>query len=188
MAYFPVDQTQSDVDCLFVRTAEDPHTLVSAVRTTLNRLGIPPSGILTVKESIEEDLAQEYAISNLSVVFGLFALILASVGLYGVMAYNVARRRSEIGVRLALGGTRAKILNLVLREAFVIIGIGIILGVGASVVIFHVAHNIFYGVTAYNPITAVAAAMILLAVGGCASAMPAWRASRIDPVLALRTE
>jgi macrolide transport system ATP-binding/permease protein len=186
MAYFAVDQTQSDLESLFVKTNGDPHALVSGVRTTLSRLGIPPSGILTVKESIEEDLAQEYAVSNLSAVFGLFALVLASAGLYGIMAYNVVRRRSEIGVRLALGSTRANVLSLVLREAFVIIGIGIVLGVGASVVICHITYNVLYGITAYDPITAMAVALILLVVGGCAATIPAWQASKIDPVLALR--
>ena len=114
--------------------------------------------------------------------------ILATIGLYGIMAYNVARRRNEIGVRIALGAERSRVIRLVLREVATIVLAGVAIGMGLSLGLARLVVAFLYGVAPWDVATFASAAVVLVAVGLAAAALPAWRASRLDPVAALREE
>jgi putative ABC transport system permease protein len=120
--------------------------------------------------------------------FGALALALAAVGLYGVISYSVARRTSEVGLRMALGASRGDVLRLVLAQGLKLVGVGIVAGALLSAVVARVLESLLYGVSELDPLAYAAAALVLLGVGGLANAVPAWRASRIDPMRALRYE
>jgi predicted permease len=142
----------------------------------------------TVHEFIEQRLTGDKTTARLSSFFGSIALVLACIGLYGVLSYNVTRRTGEIGVRMALGAQRGNILGLILREALIVTLLGAVLGIGAALAATRVMASLLYGVTPRDPITMVVAAGVLLAVASLAAAIPAWRASRTDPITALRYE
>jgi ABC-type antimicrobial peptide transport system permease subunit len=133
-------------------------------------------------------LAVARAFALLSGFFGALALVLASIGLYGIMAYNVARRRNEIGVRIALGAEFGRVVRMVLGEVGRIVIAGVMIGLIVSAGATRLVKAFLYGLTPNDPATLVGSALILLAVGICAAALPAWRAARVDPVDALRNE
>ena len=128
------------------------------------------------------------SIATLSGFFGALAVILATIGLYGIMAYNVARRRNEIGVRIALGAERSRVIRLVLREVATIVLAGVAIGMGLSLGLARLVVAFLYGVAPWDVATFASAAVVLVAVGLAAAALPAWRASGLDPVAALREE
>jgi ABC-type antimicrobial peptide transport system permease subunit len=115
-------------------------------------------------------------------------LSLASLGLYGIVAYDVARRTGEIGVRLALGSTLASVRWLILKESIAVIAVGIATGIMLSLAVARVGRILLFGLTAQDPTTLAGAATLLLIVAVCAAAIPAWRASRVNPIEALRME
>jgi predicted permease len=161
-------------------------TLRRAVRQTDPTLD--PLEIRTIPGQIDRRLIRDRMTAKLSSFFGGIALLLACIGLYGVLSYNVARRTSEIGVRLAMGAQKADILGLILREALLVTLIGTAVGLGAAIAATRVLESMLYGLTARDPATLVGAAVVLLAVATLAGALPAWRASRVDPMSALRYE
>ena len=124
----------------------------------------------------------------LSAGFGLLATVLASIGLYGVMAFVVARRKKELGIRLALGAQRARVLWMVMREVLLLVGLGLGVGIPAAIGAGRFVAAELYGVQSYDPAVAFGTAATLLAVSVLAGLIPAHRASRIDPILALRYE
>ena len=119
-------------------------------------------------------------------VFGLLALGLASLGLYGVMAYSVSARRREIGVRMALGANHTGVMRLVLREGMTLVGFGIIAGLGASVLVGSAISRMLYGISPFDPLSAAVASLVLCLAAALACYLPARRASRLDPLIALR--
>jgi ABC-type antimicrobial peptide transport system permease subunit len=121
-------------------------------------------------------------------VFGLLAVLLAAIGLYGVMSYSVARRTPEIGVRMALGATRGDVASMILREIALLIAVGSAIGAAGSLGLARFVESLMFGLAPRDPLTLVAAIGVLLAVGLLAGYLPARRASRIDPVVALRSE
>ena len=127
-------------------------------------------------------------ISRLATLFGLLALVLAAVGLYGITSYQVTRRTSEIGLRMALGATRIDVLRMVLRTAFVQVGLGLAIGIPAAILLAHLIASQLYGLQIYDPISFVIAIVALAAAAALAGFIPARRASSIDPVIALRVE
>jgi ABC-type antimicrobial peptide transport system permease subunit len=131
---------------------------------------------------------QQRTFANLGTCFAVLALVIACVGLYGAMAYTVARRTSEIGIRMALGAQRKKIIWMVLREVLVLTAAGLAVGYGAARYTTHLVESFLYGIKANDPLAIAAAAIILLVCALAAGYAPAWRASRIDPALALRNE
>jgi ABC-type antimicrobial peptide transport system permease subunit len=137
---------------------------------------------------LEESLLRERLMATLSGAFGLLAGLLATVGLYGVIAYMVERRRNEIGVRMALGADRAKVVWLVLREAGALLIAGLIVGTGLALWAGQVAATMLFGLKPYDPPTLAAAISLLTAVALIATYAPARRASRLDPMNALREE
>ena len=139
-------------------------------------------------ELIGEGLVRDRLTAQLSMLFSALALVLASIGLYGVLSYNVGRRVSEIGVRLALGARRSGIVGLVVREALMVTVTGLAVGLAAAIAATRLIETMLFGLTPRDPLTFIGAAAVLLVVAALAAAAPAWRASRTDPLTALRTE
>jgi putative ABC transport system permease protein len=137
---------------------------------------------------IEEGLIRERLMAALSGFFGVLAALLATIGLYGVMAYMMVRRRNEIGIRMALGASRPQIVGLVMKEAALLLLIGVATGVAGSLVFARTAAKLLFGLTARDPLTFLAAAVLLAAAAALGSYLPAQRASRLDPMTALRDE
>ena len=140
------------------------------------------------RTQIDETLLPERLVATLSGLFGLLAAVLATVGLYGVMSYTVARRRNEIGIRIALGADRGAVMGMILREAAGLLGIGLAIGAAMSLVVARAASALLFGVKPGDPGTLAGAAAILAAVALMASYVPARHAARLEPTSALREE
>jgi len=149
---------------------------------------LPIISIHTLKDQVATHFTQQRLIARLTSLFGLLSLVLASIGLYGVTAYNVGRRRNEIGVRMALGANRGAVIRLVLRGAFLLIACGLILGLPLSLATSRVLSSQLYGLNPYDPILLATAVFILGLFGLMATLAPALRASSISPSQALRSE
>jgi ABC-type antimicrobial peptide transport system permease subunit len=145
------------------------------------------NAVISLTEHIGLSLAQESLVARLATFFGLLALLLACVGLYGVLSYAVARRANEIGIRIALGAMRRDEIWLVLREALALVGAGVVIGLLASLAVARTISTLIFGLRPNDPLT-IAAATLLLAVAALAGYVPARRASRVDPMAALREE
>ena len=139
-------------------------------------------------EVIHVDFAEQNMIASLTSLFGVIGLVLAAVGLYGVTAYGVEQRTSEIGVRMALGAGRSSVVTMMLRGAFSQVGIGLVLGVPAAIGAGHLIASRLFGVTPRDPLMLSGAALLLGLAAFVAALIPAHRASSLDPVLALRAE
>src|SRR5262249_50870037 len=142
----------------------------------------------TLSTNIEASLLRDRLMATLSGFFGILAGALAAIGLYGVISYSVERRRNEIGIRMALGANRLAILRMVMKEAGVLLLVGAIVGTGMALVLGKAASSLLYGLRAYDPVTIFLAIGALAAVAAFASYLPAFRASRVDPMTALRDE
>jgi ABC-type antimicrobial peptide transport system permease subunit len=145
-------------------------------------------GIGTFGAQVAGNFVQERIIAQLTGLFGILALILASVGLYGVMSYFVARRTSEIGIRMALGATRASVLSMVLRGALWQVLIGLGLGIPGALIAGRLMASKLYGVASYDPLALAGATLVLGLCASAAAFIPARRAASIEPMQALRTE
>jgi ABC-type antimicrobial peptide transport system permease subunit len=139
-------------------------------------------------EQVQENFSQQAMIAKLTSLFGLLALLLASVGLYGVTAYSVERRTSEIGIRMALGADRLNVLKLVLRGAFLQIGIGLAIGIPATILGGRAMATQLFGVKPYDPNILLLTTAVLSLAALVAAVVPARRAATLDPMRALRTE
>jgi predicted permease len=173
-----------------IRYAGDAASLESLVRRTLASIN-PNLTVLDFKSldyQVAGNFNQERLISRLTSLFGLLALILASVGLYGITAYSTARRTSEIGLRMALGANRGDVVSLVLRGAFWQVGLGLAIGIPVALLSARLMASQLYGVNTYDPLTLAAAVVILSAFAAVAGFIPARRAASIEPMNALRTE
>ena len=137
---------------------------------------------------VASNFNQERLIAHLTSAFGLLALILACVGLYGVMSYIVARRTSEIGIRMAIGASRALIMRMVLRGALTQLALGLALGIPASLFMGRLMTSLLFHVSGYDPFALAAGAVVLVLCAAVAALVPALRAASLDPVRALRTE
>jgi ABC-type antimicrobial peptide transport system permease subunit len=138
-------------------------------------------------DQIDASLAQERMVASLSGFFGVLALLLAGLGLYGVTSYAVTRQRTEIGIRLALGAPGSRVVGLVLSRVTRLVGLGITVGIAVSLWLATLVASLLYGVEPRDPMTLVGAALTLAAVGASAGWLPAYRASRIDPLEVLRS-
>jgi predicted permease len=174
----------------YVRTETPSSTVHSLVRNEVRRLdsGVPVFGMRTLEAQLDQTLLTDRLVATLSSVFGLLATVLASVGLYGVMAFLVARRTKELGIRLALGAAPASVTWMVIREVVVLLVIGLAVGVPAAIGFGRYVAGQLYGVPPYDPVVAGGTVILLSVVSVAAGLVPARRASRIDPILALRTE
>ena len=190
--YYPCAEVSNLPDGLIMemRAAGDPTLLASVFDRALHRVDpnmIAPY-ITTLDDAIGRTLAPEAMIAQSSGFFSLFALLLACLGLYGVLAYNVTQRTREIGVRMALGARSGDILSLVLRQGMTLTCIGCVAGVAAAMVLSHLIASRLYGVPALDPITFTLTVVLLLAVALLACWLPARRATKVDPMVALRAE
>jgi predicted permease len=192
MVYLPVEQPLDHLHSLtlIVRSAADLKGLVGVVRSEISQTmpGSFVTDVVTIAEQVDESLVQERLVSMLASFFGVLALLLAAIGLYGVMAYAVLRRTREIGIRIAVGAPRNSVLWLVLRETVVMIACGVALGVPAVLALARLVKSVLYGLTPEDPLAISAAVVILLGSAAMAGYLPARRASRVDPMVALRYE
>ncbi|MGB7227977.1 MAG: FtsX-like permease family protein, partial [Candidatus Acidiferrales bacterium] len=191
--YFPRSQTEapySDPSATFlIRSQVGMAGLINSVKGAIT--GVNPEIDLQFKvlrTQIRNSLVQDELMATLCGFFGGLAVLLAAIGLYGVISYTVAQRTNEIGVRMALGAQRSGVVGLILGEVAVLIAIGVVVGVGLTLAGSKAASSLLFGLKAYDPLTLVLALVILAAIGLAASFVPARRASRLDPMVALRYE
>jgi ABC-type antimicrobial peptide transport system permease subunit len=183
-------QQYSSAAALEVRTSGNPEALMATLRNQVQQLdrNLAFTNMQTATEILSQGLWAARMGAALLGLFGLLALVLASVGIYGVLAYSVAQRTGEIGIRMALGAQPGEVLRLVLRQGMTLAAIGAILGLVAALLLARTAANLLYGVSATDPLTYAGITLLLLSVALLACYLPARRATRIDPVVALRFE
>jgi putative ABC transport system permease protein len=190
VAYLPLRQQYSPFGSIIVRTTGDPEAVMGAVRAQINQLD--RNLALTNGQTVEQLLAQGLWAARMGAallgLFGLLALILASIGIYGVLSYSVTQRTSEIGIRMALGAQSRQVLKLVLRQGMLLAGVGVLVGVAIALPITRFASTLLYGVSVWDPVTYISITLLLIAVALLACYIPARRATRIDPLVALRFE
>ncbi|MFZ0589884.1 MAG: FtsX-like permease family protein, partial [Bryobacteraceae bacterium] len=189
--YVPASQAAvHPAESFVARTAGEPAAFVGVIRE-LARDAEPNARVTSVRtmaDQMDETLVQERLIAKLSGVFGLLALLLAAVGLYGVMAYAVARRTNEIGIRMAIGARRSDVLMLVLGETLLLIVLGLMAGIPIALACGHWVAALLFGLSPTDSTTILAAATLLAATAIAAGAIPAYRAAKVDPMIALRYE
>jgi len=191
--YRPILQIQDEgayACTIHIRTLSDPTPLTPQVRQMINQINdkIPVFGVTTLNDQLHENLSQERLIAQLVSFFGALALILACIGLYGVMAQGVSRRTNEIGIRMALGARGGNIAWMVLRETLYLVLAGLVLGVPAALIGAKLISAQLFGLKPTDPLTLVGAAIVLTVVAMLAGYLPARRASRVNPLSALRYE
>ena len=180
----------SDEAYFELRTAGNPTALVKTVRDIVSRVAdnLPLTHVRTQTEQIEDMLSGERLMSRLSTFYGAVALVLACIGLYGLLSYEVARRTRELGIRMALGAQRRDLLRLVVGQGIVLTFIGAAIGIAAAIGLTRFMNSMLYGIHADDPVTFAAVSLLLLSVALAACWIPARRAMRVDPMVALRYE
>jgi predicted permease len=195
IAYMPSTQklayafTSAPYITFELRAAGSPASLAPAARAAIEKVN--PATVLefrTLAVQVSESLARERLLATLSAFFGGLALLLAAIGLYGVISHNMARRRGEIGIRMALGAERTRVLLMVMKDVTLVVGVGLAAGLGASIAVTKYVASFLYGVTPTDPRVLSSAALIFGLVAAIAGYLPARRASRLDPMNALREE
>ncbi len=190
MAYYPHAQGSGPLNNFVVKFSGAPDSAIPQVRRAIREVNpnLPVDEVLSLSDHIGRSLVQQKLTARLGAFFGLLALLLACIGLYGVLAYAVARRTNEIGIRMALGAQSRNVLWLVLREAFTLVIIGIGLGLASALALTKTASTLLFGLEHNDPLTIAGAALLLLIVASLAGYLPARRAARVDPMVALRDE
>ena len=188
--YFSYTQRSPSTVRLAVRTAGDPMGLVPAIRQALAELDpdVPLAGVATMEEVLSESVSDRRATALVVAVFALVALLLSTVGVYGVLAYQVARRSREIGVRMALGASVGNVSRSVLGSGLRLVAIGLVLGVPASVLAARFVQSMLFDVGLADPLTYTGVALFLVVVAAAACLLPARSAARVDPARAFRSE
>ncbi len=184
-------EPQSGMGASFeVRTAGDPQALVPAIRRVVAEINpnLPLRDVTTESQQIDRLLFQERLIARLSAFFGLLALVLACIGLYGLLSYEVARRTREIGIRMALGAQVGDVLRLVVTQGFALALVGAVVGIGVALGVTRYLASMLYDVRANDPVTIIAVSVVLALVALAACYIPARRATHVDPIVALRHE
>ena len=179
---------------LHVRVAGDSGAVLPRIREEVLRVDptLPAFEVHTLAQEMDAALVQERLIAMLSSLFGVLALLLASVGLYGLLAFGVVQRTGEMGIRMALGAGRDDVVWMILKEALLLVLAGVVVGVPVALGVTRLAGSqisgLLFGVKATDPITIGTAALVLIPVASIAAYLPARRASRVDPMVALRSE
>jgi predicted lysophospholipase L1 biosynthesis ABC-type transport system permease subunit len=171
-----------------LRTAGDPLAMTESVRAAMRDVDptLPIQRFTSQTEQISLRFAQERLFATAYTAFGALALVLACIGLFGLMSYSVARRTNEIGVRLALGAQRGRVVGMVLGESMLLVGIGVALGLAAALWAGRFVKTVLYGLSANDPLTVAAAVAVITLVSALAGYLPARRAAHVDPMAALR--
>jgi putative ABC transport system permease protein len=191
MAYFPLQQrTEGTPRSIEIRAEGDPRQIAAAVRKTIGEVEsrLPIEGVTTASERVRSNLTQDRLLLSLFSAFGGLALALAGFGLFGLLSYAVARRREEFGIRMALGASPAAVLWTVIRESLLLACAGLAAGLPLVIVGTNLMRGVLFGVSPWDGVTIGVAAALLIAVAAVAGFLPAWRASRVDPLTALRSE
>jgi predicted permease len=190
MSFYPLDATPSYVGTMHVRAQGNPDVVAAEVRKALAEIEpkLPVDRATPITTLAAGTLRQERVIARLSTLLGLLALGLASLGIYGLMSYAVKQRTAELGIRFALGAPRPRVLWMVFRESMLLMAAGLIIGIPLLMAASRTIKTMLFGVNPSDPLTIAGAMAVLIVVGAVSSYLPAWRASRVDPLTALRTE
>jgi predicted permease len=188
--YLPLAQYYTPQATLQVRTANDPRTVLASVREQVQNLdkNLAITGVFTMGELLSQGLWAPRMAAALLSVFGLVALILAAIGIYGVMAYSIAQRTREVGIRMALGAQPGDVLKLVIGQGMLLAGTGVVVGLIAAFGVARLFTSLLFGVSPTDPLTFVTVAAVLSVSALAACYFPARRAMRVDPIVALRYE
>jgi putative ABC transport system permease protein len=188
--YFPYAQQPERSMTIVLRTAGAPETLTSAVRAELQSIdkNQPVARIQSLEEVLASSLAQPRLYSSLLTIFSCVALLLAAVGIYGVMSFTIAQRTQEMGIRIALGAKAGNVRRLILKQGLALAITGVALGVAGALTLTRAMEALLYNVQPTDPATFAISALLLVAIAAAACYLPARRATRVDPIIALRTE
>jgi ABC-type antimicrobial peptide transport system permease subunit len=173
-----------------VRTAGNTASVLGSVREAVRQIdpNLPLMDVSTQIEQVERRFVQEKVFAQAYTMFGTVALLLAAVGLFGLMSYNVARRTNEIGIRMALGAQRQDVLRLVMRESMILVAIGVAAGVAIALAASRFLATLLFGLAPTDVVTMLLAIGVMVLVSAIAGYLPARRASRVDPMVALHYE
>jgi len=190
IAYLPLTQVYSPFATLHVRTTGDPQSLVGPVREQVQSLdrNLALTGVATIGEALSQGLWAPRMGAILLGVFGALALVLAAVGIYGVLSYSVSQRTQEVGLRMALGATQGQVLRLMVRQGMSLALIGVVIGIAAALGLTHFLASLLFGVKPTDLLTYLTVPVALSSVAFLATYLPARRATRVDPMVALRYE
>jgi predicted permease len=188
--YLPYMQTRLGSGVFEVRTAGNTASVLGSVRETVRQIdpNLPLMDVSTQIEQVERRVVQEKVFAQAYTMFGTVALVLAAVGLFGLMSYNVARRTNEIGIRMALGAQRQDVLRLVMRESMILVAIGVAAGVAIALAASRFLATLLFGLAPTDVVTMLLAIGVMVLVSAIAGYLPARRASRVDPMVALHYE
>jgi predicted permease len=188
--YAPLAQTRLATLALMVRTTTNPVEMESAVRTAIREVDpeLAVFGLEPLRDTVVNSLGAQRFMALLLGLFGLLALVLAAVGVHGVLTYLVAQRTREIGVRMALGATSGRVTNLVVGQGARVVAIGLVAGLAAALVLSRSLSGLLFGVTPTDPPTLVAVLLVIGLVAGISIWLPARRAVRVNPLTAIRQE
>jgi len=189
--YLPTMQLTRLFDmALHVKTQSDPQTIAEQLRAEIKGLDphLPLYNVKTLNTEIDESLTQERLVTWLCVAFGVLATLLTALGLYGVLTFSVVRRTREIGIRVALGAQRRDVIKLIMTRGLILVGIGVIVGLGASFALSRVLETLLFGVKPTNALVMISVSVGLILIALVACYIPARRATKVDPLVALRYE
>jgi predicted permease len=188
--YVPYSQTRMGSAVFEVRTAGAPAGVMGGLREIARQIdpNLPLTDVSTQIEQVEQRFAQEKLFAQAYTLFGGLALLLASIGLFGLMSYSVSRRTNEIGIRMALGAQRQHVLKLVLGESMMLVVLGILIGVAIALSASHLISTLLFGLPPRDPLSMMAAVAVMVVVSALAGYLPARRASKVDPMVALHYE
>jgi ABC-type antimicrobial peptide transport system permease subunit len=188
--YVPAAQTRFGNAVLEIRTAGAPTSSATAVREAVRQVdpNLPTIDVSTQLEQIERRFAQEKVFATAYALFGAVAVVLAAVGLFGLMSYSVARRTNEIGIRMALGARSQDVVRLVLAESLMLVAAGVAIGVAIALAAGQLVAKLLFGLAPTDIYSTAGAVLLMLMVSMAAGYLPARRASRIDPMTALHAE
>jgi predicted permease len=188
--YLPEKQGQTSGLTLLVRTGGDPQRIIPSLLAIVQGIDprMPVFSVHTLDIDVEAGLSTERILGYLSTLFAALATLLAGIGLYGVLAYSIARRTREIGIRFAIGAQRRDVASLFARESVTLVLVGLIIGAPVALVSAHALRSLLFGVGATDPLTLLISVVVLALAALLATSIPLWRAARVNPVIALRWE
>jgi len=185
-----LQETDPGAMTFYVRTRQAPESAEATIRRAMQALDskLVLDSFRTMEEQVDDNLTSERVIAFLALSFGVLAVLMAAIGLYGVLAYSTAQRTSEIGIRMALGASRASVVRVVLIEVLWLTGIAIAIALPTSLLLGTTVRSQLFGISSSDPLTLFVATLVILLVAIASALLPAHRAAKIDPMVALRYE